>query len=65
MLATTTGTPDQTIALWEVPTGQLLHHLVVPNEAHFSGKSFSPKGDMLAAVDGGSIIQIWNPKTGE
>ncbi|MFC2130606.1 caspase family protein [Bacteroidota bacterium] len=58
-----TGSKDQTIKLWDLETGLLLHTLV-GHKADITDISFSNSGDSLATSSPDKTIRIWDTKTG-
>lgn len=54
---------DQTVRLWDVNTGQLLHTLGEHTNEVWS-VAFSPDGQTLASADWDGNILLWNPRNG-
>ena len=54
---------DQTVRLWNVNTGRLLHTLTDPTHEVLS-VAFSPDGQTLASADWDGHIHVWNPRNG-
>ena len=57
------GSSDETIKLWEVPTGRLLKTLK-GHEDGISSISFSPDGKYLASGSWDNTIKLWEVPTG-
>ena len=57
------GSSDETIKLWEVPTGRLLKTLK-GHEDGISSVSFSPDGKYLASGSWDNTIKLWEVPTG-
>ena len=58
------GSPDKTVKLWDVTSGECLQTL----EGHSSrvySVSFSPDGTKVASQDYDDIFKIWDSSTGE
>ncbi len=53
-----TGSHDQTVRLWEVPSGAALGE-IQPGLGHLEGLSFSPDGGLLALSAGGGRVGLW------
>ena len=55
---------DQTVRLWNVNTGRLLHTLTGHTNEVMS-VAFSPDGNTLASGSWDGTIRLWNPRTGK
>jgi WD40 repeat protein len=55
---------DQTVRLWEVPTGQSLKTLSGHTNWVWS-VAFSPDGRLLASGSADATIKLWDVQTGE
>lgn len=68
MLASAASNQDTSITLWEVPSGRLLHRLIVTSIDQYwpwtNALAFSPDGQKLATVDNRGRLHVWNVSTG-
>jgi WD40 repeat protein len=55
---------DQTVRLWEVPTGQSLKTLAGHTNWIWS-VAFSPDGSLLASGSVDATVKLWDVQTGE
>lgn len=59
-----THSTDQTLCLWDIPSGELLHSLM-GHGGWLPTAVFSPDGRWLAAGSSDQTIYLWNARTGK
>jgi WD40 repeat protein len=55
---------QHTLRLWETASARLIRDFV-EGSSRINALAFSPKGDLLAAVDNDGQLTVWNPANGE
>jgi WD40 repeat protein len=57
------GSVDQTIVLWDLPTGRRLHTLRGHTDA-VNAVAFDPRGDVIASASADGTVALWDVATG-
>src|SRR5687768_10706816 len=55
----------QTIKLWDVPSGKLLHTLVEGDKSYVLSVAFNPQGCMLASGAYDHTVKLWDVPSGK
>src|SRR5439155_26880541 len=57
-------TKNETLLVWEIATGKVVHRLTLRGPAHLARLALSPDGQHLAVAEG-SAIRLWDLATGK
>lgn len=62
--ALATCSPDQSVRLWALPSGECLHQLN-GHSALVADIALSPSGDLLVSASGDAVFRLWDTRSGQ